>query len=131
MLGKSCFVYQRYQLLKAIHNSKGMLKTLNWVVSYIKDTNYWKQFTTSCLVSGRLGKLFRISKIPIIESNSQLNCLWLSGRCGCFVYQRYQLLKAIHNTELEVILDTIVVSYIKDTNYWKQFTTSWLCCLDC
>ena len=66
-----CFVYQRYQLLKAIHNT--IKKTINM---------YW---------------LFRISKIPIIESNSQRSAYVNPNTIGCFVYQRYQLLKAIHN----------------------------------
>ena len=121
----SCFVYQRYQLLKAIHNFSNNTEKLLRVVSYIKDTNYWKQFTTLDRSGQSNRKLFRISKIPIIESNSQHDKENDKYVLGCFVYQRYQLLKAIHNWNWKLTLTTFVVSYIKDTNYWKQFTT---CC---
>ena len=94
---RCCFEYQRYQLLKAIHNTEYVIDRVRKVVSNIKDTNYWKQFTTNHLLLVFFSKLFRISKIPIIESNSQL----LS-----YPPPKY-----------------LVVSNIKDTNYWKQFTT--------
>ena len=118
-----CFVYQRYQLLKAIHNSFCFFVVHLFVVSYIKDTNYWKQFTTGLKCENIPSLLFRISKIPIIESNSQRDRPVLFEFRSCFVYQRYQLLKAIHNIHMGHVSSLRVVSYIKDTNYWKQFTT--------
>ena len=61
--------------------------------------------------------LFRISKISTFESNSQL---WESGclQCnGCSEYQRYQLLRAIHNNQTNFFLPVFVVPNIKDINF--------------
>ena len=92
-----CFEYQRYKLLKAIHNTATMSPTPTAVVSNIKDINFWKQFTTN-------SKNYKLSVY-------------------CFEYQRYKLLKAIHNELKELNLPMPVVSNIKDINFWKQFTT--------
>ena len=67
------------------------------VVSDYKDTNFWKQFTTS-------------------SSSS-------SSFFSCFRLQRYKLLKAIHNFFCNIRSSRKVVSDYKDTNFWKQFTT--------
>ena len=66
-----CSEYQRYKFLKANHNQPN---------------------------SGNSGNmLFRISKIQIFESKSQLSVLsGFDGFC-CSEYQRYKFLKAIHN----------------------------------
>ena len=93
------------------------------VVTDIKDTSFWKQFTTV----GRFGighrRLLLISKIPHFESNSQRNlCNCIGGFC-CYWYQRYLILKAIHNTGKWRLRLHRVVTDIKDTSFWKQFTT--------
>ena len=84
--------------MKAIHNHWKRRDRILQVVPNIKDTNYWKQFTTISYSEQLTVALFRISKILIIESNSQpaSQRLWPSN----------------------------VVPNIKDTNYWKQFTTA-------
>ena len=92
-----CFEYQRYKLLKAIHNPAPTWTPKLKVVSNIKDINFWKQFTTV-----RRG-----------EANFK----------RCFEYQRYKLLKAIHNSLGVLSSNSFVVSNIKDINFWKQFTT--------
>ena len=75
--------------MKAIHNKEWLNGIEAYVVPNIKDTNYWKQFTTiSSLCSVNI-MLFRISKILIIESNSQLSGIDLSPPSSCSEYQRY------------------------------------------
>ena len=93
-----CFRLQRYKLLKAIHNAELDREYHLQVVSDYKDTNFWKQFTTSNLTALLTKTLFQTTKIQTFESNSQL---------------------AVIN-----LLYTVVVSDYKDTNFWKQFTTS-------
>ena len=94
----SCSEYQRYKLLKAIHNPPQMKKLPRRVAQNIKDTNFWKQFTT-----------FRVVEVLFF--------------C-CSEYQRYKLLKAIHNSSLSNSNKDAVAQNIKDTNFWKQFTTA-------
>ena len=118
-----CSEYQRYKLLKAIHNACVGFPREQRVAQNIKDTNFWKQFTTVKTTPHRFWKLLRISKIQTFESNSQLQigCRTLSTSCS--EYQRYKLLKAIHNKHQIPRTAMIVAQNIKDTNFWKQFTT--------
>ena len=104
---------------------------------YPKDTQKWKQFTTSFFPSLFHWSLCCIPKILKNESNSQpadgngdiINC--------CVVSQRYSKMKAIHNLRQTRIKTAYVVLYPKDTQKWKQFTTisksmrkwKWLCCI--
>ena len=118
-----CSEYQRYKLLKAIHNSFLNSTSLLIVVQNIKDTNFWKQFTTITFITYFLKLLFRISKIQTFESNSQRYADNKKRKLGCSEYQRYKLLKAIHNDIVMFSIVFIVVQNIKDTNFWKQFTT--------
>ena len=96
---RGCSEYQRYQLLRAIHNAVKSVSDTPVVVPNIKDINFWEQFTTASLVL----------KIP----------------SGCSEYQRYQLLRAIHNEQGFGERKPIVVPNIKDINFWEQFTTRW------
>ena len=99
---------------------------LQLVVLYPKDTEKWKQFTTYALVHEILEKLFCIPKILKNESNSQLLATWDIYLSSCFVSQRYWKMKAIHNSLIFKFIQIIVVLYPKDTEKWKQFTTSYL-----
>ena len=92
-----CSEYQRYNFLKAIHNATAR----------------------AC----HLHRLFRISKIQFFESNSQHSQTIIVQIWGCSEYQRYNFLKAIHNPCVSSILNPSVVQNIKDTIFWKQFTT--------
>ena len=119
------------------------------VVVGIKDTEFWKQFTT-CYCWGRLRVgLLLVSKILNSESNSQPIAFACENSCllllvskilnsesnsqhqaeasllpsRCCWYQRYWILKAIHNCPRLLILRVMVVVGIKDTEFWKQFTT--------
>ena len=67
--------------------------------------------------------LLLVSKILFIESNSQQDETLGATYIGCCWYQRYCLLKAIHNLRWEGATVDYVVVGIKDTVYWKQFTT--------
>ena len=101
--GKSvarCFRCQRYKFLKAIHNTPTRRGFAPTVVSDVKDTNFWKQFTTPRPNATARKQLFPMSKIQIFESNSQLfnDWNWING--SCFRCQRYKFLKAIHNVRL-------------------------------
>ena len=94
------------------------------VVSDYKDTNFWKQFTTSYWTFSWFERLFQTTKIQTFESNSQRGNLWTKGSLSCFRLQRYKLLKAIHNPLSLGSFFEVVVSDYKDTNFWKQFTTN-------
>ena len=93
----SCSEYQRYNFLKAIHNLSQLKQNLLLVVQNIKDTIFWKQFTTCRNWNKICCWLFRISKIQFFESNSQLWKIFGKYVPGCSEYQRYNFLKAIHN----------------------------------
>ena len=98
-----CSEYQRYKLLKAIHN-------------------------TIFGFSNKI-ELLRISKIQTFESNSQPNSCFSFIFSSCSEYQRYKLLKAIHNLIVSFTLSKFVAQNIKDTNFWKQFTTRVFPCI--
>ena len=119
----SCVISQRYSKLKAIHNFADLLYKYAIVVLYLKDTQNWKQFTTTRLSVIALRRLCYISKILKIESNSQPSDFWNNIKLCCVISQRYSKLKAIHNVMLENELNKKVVLYLKDTQNWKQFTT--------
>ena len=120
----SCSEYQRYKFLKAIHNDSYIQQIELMVVQNIKDTSFWKQFTTGDGEDVARSKLFRISKIQVFESNSQQLYKWLLQNYGCSEYQRYKFLKAIHNNSRRLPPLHQVVQNIKDTSFWKQFTTT-------
>ena len=125
----SCYWYQRYLILKAIHNCCRTLRLIQIVVTDIKDTSFWKQFTTGFKLVVQGGLLLLISKIPHFESNSQLFSVLISVSFCCYWYQRYLILKAIHNWMAGEQWRLDVVTDIKDTSFWKQFTTatfSWI-----
>ncbi len=92
-------------------------------VPNLKDTNFRKQFTTGYFIYVFDDVMFRISKIPIFESNSQLGCNGSHTECGCSESQRYQFSKAIHNDDANVSCIFVDVPNLKDTNFRKQFTT--------
>ena len=119
-----CCWYQRYCLLKAIHNMLSCQSLPFFVVVGIKDTVYWKQFTTKAPVIANRYELLLVSKILFIESNSQQVVLVYLKMFRCCWYQRYCLLKAIHNIGTYMTIASFVVVGIKDTVYWKQFTTA-------
>ena len=92
---------------------------------YPKDTEKWKQFTTIG-IGGKLTKsLLCIPKILKNESNSQLKIRLKQNQRRCCVSQRYWKMKAIHNTPQQNPSIELVVVYPKDTEKWKQFTTTW------
>ena len=109
--------------MKAIHNPHGITYRIAQVVLYPKDTEKWKQFTTTQGLSFGIKKLFCIPKILKNESNSQLLSPLSSINKCCFVSQRYWKMKAIHNYTAKGFWMFYVVLYPKDTEKWKQFTT--------
>jgi len=119
----SCSEYQRYKLLRAIHNTSYKDGWTFPVVQNIKDTNFCEQFTTIPEIRVGLRKLFRISKIQTFASNSQHYVYFVASYQSCSEYQRYKLLRAIHNNWRSFRLVGFVVQNIKDTNFCEQFTT--------
>ena len=118
-----CFVSQRYWKMKAIHNIRRQNEKHVEVVLYPKDTEKWKQFTTSECKGSGLQMLFCIPKILKNESNSQHRFTYVFYSVSCFVSQRYWKMKAIHNQTVCGECKGSVVLYPKDTEKWKQFTT--------
>jgi len=83
--------------LKANHNKvENFLIECN-VVYEVKDTIFWKLITTSSGVTATFSC-----------------CLWS---------QRYNFLKANHNTVLNGLKQDVVVYEVKDTIFWKLITT--------
>ena len=93
------------------------------VVYQIKDTIFWKQITTAQHRYADQRWLFIRSKIQFFESKSQqLTCFYIDC-IGCLSDQRYNFLKANHNTPKLHKSCKQVVYQIKDTIFWKQITT--------
>ena len=132
---KYCLRCQRYKFLKAIHNWKSLFNSSFWLFTMskiqifesnsqlqklqsvvlrtvydVKDTNFWKQFTTINYSSSRLLTLFTMSKIQIFESNSQLFIVVPKISPNCLRCQRYKFLKAIHNT--------VICANVGDKEVW-------------
>ena len=118
-----CLWCQRYKFLKAIHNKLSTCWKPTMAVYDVKDTNFWKQFTTHSWLRLFAVLLFMMSKIQIFESNSQLFRVWEIVEYSCLWCQRYKFLKAIHNKSLAKAFLEGAVYDVKDTNFWKQFTT--------
>ena len=119
----SCLSSQRYNFLKANHNSGVIVNPIRLVVYQVKDTIFWKQITTSLLQKNYLLRLFIKSKIQFFESKSQhiCHCSLLLNRC--LSSQRYNFLKANHNQYFVLGVFLRVVYQVKDTIFWKQITT--------
>ena len=128
---KSCVISQRYSKMKAIHNHRLIKYSKLGVVLYLKDTQKWKQFTTSQVYKLILLKLCYISKILKNESNSQRLGMCIQSTLRCVISQRYSKMKAIHNTNSHYQKAHCVVLYLKDTQKWKQFTTCYIICFFC
>jgi len=138
---KGCSEYQRYQPLRAIHNSSVSYTTVSPLFRISKISTFESNSQPKRLeglrsggcseyqryqplraihnITGnslRIELLFRISKISTFESNSQLHrsCKW-EGLC-CSEYQRYQPLRAIHNKTHTINEVRVVVPNIKDIN---------------
>ena len=109
--------------MKAIHNCLCPRLLYEPVVLYPKDTEKWKQFTTTNQTVADTYLLFCIPKILKNESNSQLEKAMMLATLSCFVSQRYWKMKAIHNNNGFMVFCIVVVLYPKDTEKWKQFTT--------
>ena len=62
-------------------------------------------------------QLFQTTKIQTFESNSQPLLRRVRYTRRCFRLQRYKLLKAIHNSVVDIVTIEKVVSDYKDTNF--------------
>ena len=118
-----CVISQRYSKMKAIHNTPFIAFKFLSVVLYLKDTQKWKQFTTYVQRQFINSLLCYISKILKNESNSQRHNYPSFTLTCCVISQRYSKMKAIHNSNIILVLKLAVVLYLKDTQKWKQFTT--------
>ena len=92
------------KILKNESNSQPVVSTgqITIVVVYPKDTEKWKQFTTSRYEFVNYRQLLCIPKILKNESNSQLAAITVDLVRGCCVSQRYWKMKAIHNWSLHI-----------------------------
>ena len=118
-----CLSDQRYNFLKANHNTVLLVVMLASVVYQIKDTIFWKQITTSLKDNNVSDLLFIRSKIQFFESKSQLDGKPATNSACCLSDQRYNFLKANHNYQPGINAFKRVVYQIKDTIFWKQITT--------
>ena len=118
-----CLSSQRYNFLKANHNSISMYLPTGTVVYQVKDTIFWKQITTTCKWWYCDLWLFIKSKIQFSESKSQPDNLLFYRSCCCLSSQRYNFLKANHNHFRHLFFRLCVVYQVKDTIFWKQITT--------
>ena len=119
----SCLSSQRYNFLKANHNTSMLLIANQVVVYQVKDTIFWKQITTNIYKLSIQKLLFIKSKIQFFESKSQLEGDATAEHAGCLSSQRYNFLKANHNSQISDLKQQNVVYQVKDTIFWKQITT--------
>ena len=119
-----CLSSQRYNFLKANHNLPSRGNVSAYVVYQVKDTIFWKQITTIFIEEKTYKMLFIKSKIQFFESKSQHFWPANLGVWRCLSSQRYNFLKANHNTQLYDLYHDVVVYQVKDTIFWKQITTS-------
>ena len=120
---RSCLSSQRYNFLKANHNMKVPDVDMVDVVYQVKDTIFWKQITTALISKNASLLLFIKSKIQFFESKSQRDSSGCYNSRGCLSSQRYNFLKANHNSNGELHIFSRVVYQVKDTIFWKQITT--------
>ena len=99
----SCLSDQRYNFLKANHNHTSDPTLRTEVVYQIKDTIFWKQITTGVHTGYGKNMLFIRSKIQFFESKSQLPTDRSKSAGCCLSDQRYNFLKANHNTPGSVV----------------------------
>ena len=118
-----CLSSQRYNFLKANHNKKIFQIRSIIVVYQVKDTIFWKQITTQKVKGCLTKKLFIKSKIQFFESKSQQENLSNQKHHRCLSSQRYNFLKANHNSAIDKGKCVHVVYQVKDTIFWKQITT--------
>ena len=111
--------------MKANHNKKLVSVISSLVVYQVKDTIFWKQITTAINCTLLCQSLFIKSKIQFFESKSQRRIFNEFYRIGCLSSQRYNFLKANHNSTYEHLTAVFVVYQVKDTIFWKQITTDW------
>ena len=104
-----CLSSQRYNFLKANHNFKRIGSLLIFVVYQVKDTIFWKQITTKVYFSKITFPLFIKSKIQFFESKSQQSTRKESEHLRCLSSQRYNFLKANHNTaaDRDILLEVV------------------------
>ena len=109
--------------MKANHNPFRTLVLLYFVVYQVKDTIFWKQITTTSYASILRKLLFIKSKIQFFESKSQRFRVFTNLLHSCLSSQRYNFLKANHNSRSQLLYNSVVVYQVKDTIFWKQITT--------
>ena len=97
---RCCLSDQRYNFLKANHNGYSRCYRYVYVVYQIKDTIFWKQITTFSGYVLFAVLLFIRSKIQFFESKSQPSLLLKLTSPSCLSDQRYNFLKANHNPYL-------------------------------
>ena len=118
-----CLSSQRYNFLKANHNSWSWWNRSKNVVYQVKDTIFWKQITTNWILLKIMYLLFIKSKIQFFESKSQQPRYFCLKHLCCLSSQRYNFLKANHNALHKGLFPIVVVYQVKDTIFWKQITT--------
>ena len=118
-----CLSSQRYNFLKANHNEIMVFSQKITAVYQVKDTIFWKQITTYFAALKYSLLLFIKSKIQFFESKSQLTLPGIKKVECCLSSQRYNFLKANHNTISIIVSDNVAVYQVKDTIFWKQITT--------
>ena len=110
--------------MKAIYNSIVKRIWVWGVVCRIKDTKFWKQFTTCLCFHQALRWLFVVSKILSFESNSQLPLVCIGISYVVCRIKDTKFWKQFTTATYLPLLGVVVVCRIKDTKFWKQFTTN-------
>ena len=98
LVQKRCLSSQRYNFLKANHNVPVSPFPVALVVYQVKDTIFWKQITTIPCLQLKNCRLFIKSKIQFFESKSQQEEAREKLLESCLSSQRYNFLKANHNS---------------------------------
>ena len=143
-----CLSSQRYNFLKANHNTDSGDDILGMVVYQVKDTIFWKQITTDCRYPWIFDSCLSSQRYNFLKANHNMaknrnlpetvvyqvkdTIFWKqittvvlvsTTNTRCLSSQRYNFLKANHNDEVLTVLGRLVVYQVKDTIFWKQITT--------
>ena len=93
------------------------------VVCYLLRYKFWKLFTTRFMKYLRKIQLYVIYFDTNFESYSQPCCASIVGGSCCMLSTSIQILKAIHNNQLNYLSKREVVCYLLRYKFWKLFTT--------
>ena len=113
------------KLLKANHNILPGCRQCRRILCKIRQTNFWKQTTTSANSFPILSSFYAKFVKQTFESKPQLPYLKGIIQKHSMQNSSNKLLKANHNFHIAEYVACYILCKIRQTNFWKQTTTIW------